>query len=52
MENINIWKRMCQVGINVVFFCFGLPSFNIIPLLHIMLNFLGQHYTSWILFHL
>ena len=19
MENINIWKRMCQVGINVVF---------------------------------
>jgi phosphotransferase system glucose/maltose/N-acetylglucosamine-specific IIC component len=28
-------------------FVFGLSNFNIIPLLPIMLNFVGQHHTSW-----
>jgi hypothetical protein len=33
-----------------LFFCFGLSNFNIIPLLHIMFNVLGQHYTSWMFY--
>jgi hypothetical protein len=27
-----------------------LSNFNITPLLHIILNFIGQHHTSWICF--
>ena len=30
------------------FFCFGLSNCNIIPLFHIMLNFIGQHHTGGI----
>ena len=36
--------------INHLIFCFGLSNFNIIPLLHMTLNFLGQHYTNWIFY--
>ena len=32
------------------FIFFGLSNFNITPLLHIMLNLVGQHHTSWIFF--
>ena len=28
----------------------NLSNFNIIPLLHIILNFVGQHHTSWIFY--
>jgi hypothetical protein len=31
-------------------FVFGLSNFNIIPLLPIMLNFVGQHHTSWLFY--
>ena len=37
-----------NMKINRLNFLLGLSNFNIIPLLHIMLNFVGQHHTGGI----
>ena len=37
MENINIWKRMCQVGINVVFLEVILKLYDVCFMKHIFI---------------
>ena len=47
-----LWLLVTERGNKSSFkvFCFGLSNFNITSPLHMMLNFVGQHHTSWIFF--